>query len=183
MEANDTKIHVGISVNKKKTPRIRVTNYRYNSKNANILSLELTIYKNRTQFCLVKYKPNSREITYTSIFSCLQNLADEYKIEKMEWPDNDDIFEMCDMHEFIKAGNTSLNGLHIYVTKQAKMIYDDGEKHEIMKKFHVDDSNGQHCGQKKLYAKLRDEFYWRYMTRDIAKFTRNCSVCMQSKEN
>lgn len=116
MEAGDTKIHVDIGVNRKKTPRIRVTNYRYSNKNAKILSLELTIYKNRTQFCLIKCEPNSGEITYTSVFSCLQELADEEKIEKIEWPANDVIFEMCDMHEFFKAGNASLNSLHIYVT-------------------------------------------------------------------
>lgn len=182
MESNlDTKIHVGINVNRKKIPRIRVTNFII--KKDIVKSLEFTIYKDRKQFGVLKYRPNSKEVSYAPVFLLLQKLADEEKFNKLEWPANDFIFETCQMHKFIETGNEILTDLHIYITKNAKLVFNDEEKHEIMIKLHVDSSNGQHCGQKKLYAKIKDEFYWRNMTRDIAKFVRNCSLCMQNREN
>lgn len=40
---------------------------------------------------------------------------------------------------------------------------------------------GGHCGQKKLYAKIRERFYWHYLTRDVAEFVRNCERCKRTK--
>lgn len=55
------------------------------------------------------------------------------------------------------------------------------KKNALMKLFHTDKIMGGHCGQKKLYAKLRSEYYWKGMTRDIAKYVQNCEKCLVNK--
>lgn len=176
----EEKVHVGVNINKKKTAKIRVTNHRRN-KHGIITSLDLTIYQNHKPFCLTRMGPN--QIRLTLIFLELQDLSNKKNIKKLQWPSNDFMFKICDINEFIKAGNMVLNSLQIYVTESEKLVISDKEKQDIMKKFHVDAATGEHCGQKKLFAKIRDEFYWRYMTFDIARFVKNCNVCMEAKES
>ena len=50
-----------------------------------------------------------------------------------------------------------------------------------MEIYHNDPILRGHCGQKKLYAKLKTKYYWKKMTRDIAKFGRNCEKCILNK--
>lgn len=52
---------------------------------------------------------------------------------------------------------------------------------EILQKFHCDELYGGHNGQKRLYAKLRSEFYWARMTIDTAKFVNECHTWKVSK--
>lgn len=40
---------------------------------------------------------------------------------------------------------------------------------------------GGHSGQKRLYAKLRENFYWKGMVKDIAEMVKNCSKCQSNK--
>lgn len=180
METDDTKVHVNVGINRKKICTVRVTSIITNRYNK-VVSMDITIYKNHKQFNVIKFRPENQKITYKDMFIRLQEMADEHGITRMELPANDKLFEMCDMNEIIEVGNRSLSNLHIYITKEITRIFNDEEKHEIMLKFHVDPSNGQHCGHKKLFAKIRDEFYWRYMTRDIAKFIRECTKCIARK--
>lgn len=53
----------------------------------------------------------------------------------------------------------------------------------FLKKFHDDPVYGGHTGQKKLYAKLRQNFYWKHMTKDIAKYVRACENCKLNKHS
>lgn len=88
------------------------------------------------------------------------------------------------MHEFKKCGNDMLKrhkSLSISIIKPPKVIDSDQEKLDILKKFHDDPVYGGHTGQKKLYAKLRKNFYWKHMTKDIAKFIRKCENCKLNK--
>lgn len=50
-----------------------------------------------------------------------------------------------------------------------------------MEKFHNDSLFGGHLGQKKLYAKLGNNYYWRRMTKDIAQFIEKCENCRDNK--
>lgn len=181
----DTKIHIGTSVNKKKTPKLRCTKFEaridYDTGYYDVLFLELTIYQNHKKLISVQLRKETQKITLTLIFQTLEKIANENNIDKMEYPDNDVLLKKSGMVDFVQAGNSLLNSLHIYVTKSPKHVCDVKEQQQIIATHHVDTTSDQHCGQKKLYAKIRDNFYWRYMTRDIAKFVRNCSVCMQAK--
>lgn len=53
-------------------------------------------------------------------------------------------------------------------------VYEPIHAGEILNRYHNDKLFGCHCGQKRPYAKIRSEFYWPNMTRDVAKFVNNC---------
>lgn len=182
MESTEIKVYEGIINNRKeKTPKIRLTNMKI--QNNVFMLVEFTIYKNHKKFVSITLKHEVERITIKSVFSNLERETSKFLVEKLEWPNNDKNFEICTMEIFKMMGNNTLNNLKIYITKEPKKIYDGNEKEKIMKRNHVNISTGEHCGQKKLFAIIRDEFYWRNMTRDIAQFVRNCGVCEQSRGN
>lgn len=78
-------------------------------------------------------------------------------------------------------GNKLLNQLTISIIKPPKVITDASEKMALLEKFHNDPLFGGHAGQKKLYAKLRNNYYWKAMTKDVAKFIQNCENCRVNK--
>lgn len=50
-----------------------------------------------------------------------------------------------------------------------------------MQIYHNDPLLEGHCGQKKLYTSIRTKYFWRKMTKDIAKFVQNCKLCCLNK--
>ena len=88
---------------------------------------------------------------------------------------------MCKISEFKNAANKILKNLQINLIKTPKTIDNDEEKKNLIQKFHCDEIYGGHFGLKKTYAKLKEHFYWRDMSRDIAKFVRNCHICKLAK--
>lgn len=62
-----------------------------------------------------------------------------------------------------------------------KIVKYENEKQNLLEKFHCDPIFGGHAGQKKLLEKLRGNYYWKNMTRDIANFVQKCQKCQMCK--
>lgn len=114
-------------------------------------------------------------------FSKLEKLANNLKITKLQWPINDAIFDYCTITHFKAAGKEFLNNLEIILIENPKLITNEEEKFNILNNFHNNPIFGGHTGQKKLFAKLRANYYWKNMSRDVAKFVRNCPKCTVNK--
>lgn len=54
---------------------------------------------------------------------------------------------------------------------------------KLIEKYHNDELYGGHHGQKKVYAKLRQNFFWKNMARDVANYVKNCTLCKLSNPN
>lgn len=121
------------------------------------------------------------KITLTTIFSALQSLAKDRKLKNLQISRNDNIFKLCTIEDFKTVGNRVLKNLTISIIKPPKVVVDASEKLKLMEKFHNDPLFGGHAGQKKLYAKLRNNFYWKRMTKDIAQFIQKCENCRVNK--
>lgn len=48
-----------------------------------------------------------------------------------------------------------------------------------MKIYHNDPILGDHCGRKKLYAKIRTKYFWKNITKYV--FVKNCNKCNLNK--
>lgn len=59
--------------------------------------------------------------------------------------------------------------LQIILVTPPKQITNEQEKLALIEKFHTDPLVGGHCGQKKLYTKLRSYYYLKNTLKDIAK--------------
>lgn len=109
------------------------------------------------------------------------NKKKQITIEKIRIEKGDPIFEKYSIEYFKKVGNKVLKEIEIIIFEQPKEITENDKKLEIMSNYHKDRVIGGHCGSRKLYAKIRDLYYWKNMTRDIAKFVKECRDCLLSK--
>lgn len=123
----------------------------------------------------------NEKFSLEKILSKLQAKAVDLKINKIQWPTNDEIFLFYSMNEFKNECHKLLNDLHISLVRQPRVIESNEEKLDLITSFHNDPVFGGHCGQKKLYAKLRSNFYWKGMTRDVANFIKKCEKCRLNK--
>lgn len=142
----------------------------------------MNIYQNHRVILNIFIENTANEkLTIKSIFSKLEKAAVRLNIKRIQWPENDYIFQVCDYDDFKLACQNDLNTLQVILTTPTKKISNDEEKQDIMTQYHNDPLYGGHCGQKKLYAKLRSQFYWKNMSRDVAKFVQNCHKCQINK--
>lgn len=58
-----------------------------------------------------------------------------------------------------KACISQLKKLQIALVRTPQKITDENEKIRLMTEYHTHKNFGGHCGQKKLYANLRYEFF------------------------
>lgn len=119
----------------------------------------------------------NEKISVEKILSKLQLYAIDKNLNKFQWPTVDEIFVYCSLHEFKEACESQFTKLQISLVKKPTVIKSEEEKLELMTNFHNDPVFGGHFGQKKLYAKLRSNFYWKGMSGDVARFVKNCDKC------
>lgn len=164
----------------KNIPRMKTT--AINARSNELASIQLGAYiKHKKIFEIKNENSVNEKLTLKTIFSKLQKAAESNNIRKLQWPLNDKIFEMCNIEEFKYACRNDLNNLQIILCRPPKTISNPEEKLRILEQFHDDPLYGGHCGQKKLYAKIRSNFYWKGLTRDIAKYVKNCMKCQLNK--
>lgn len=123
----------------------------------------------------------NEKLALESVLSKVQKEANNHNVTKLQWPLNDEIFSYCTVNEFKNACEKILRNLQIKLIRRPKTVINDDEKVDLMSTFHENPIFGGHSGQKKLYAKLRGSYYWKGMTRDIAKFVKKCAKCQVNK--
>lgn len=96
----------------------------------------------------------------------------------VKWPLNDKIFTIVNITQFKHACNAVLKNFKIILNEPQKTIT---EKTRLMTMFHDHPIVGGHCGRNKLLAKLREKYYWKGISRDLAIFVKNCQKCRANK--
>lgn len=94
---------------------------------------------------------------------------------------NDVIFKICSIEEFKNISNKEHTNLTVTLTKLPEIIKEEEQKLQLLDFYHNDPLYGGHCGQKRLYAKLKAIFHWKNMSKDVALFVRNCKKCVLNK--
>lgn len=164
----------------KQTPRVRITNVKMDKHN-NPIQITLHAFKHHKKIFQIILE--NEKVTLNELLSTLQLEARKFNINIIEWPLHDIIFNMCTIQEFKKTSNNILKHLQIKLIQTPTIVENKQMRENLLNKFHTDELYGGHCGSKKLYAKIKDQFYWRNMTRDIANLVKNCHICKLSKPN
>ena len=140
-------------------------------------------YKNHRKIFEIEFvhKNVNEKFPLEQILSSLEKMATSHKHSTLQWPMNDVFFTAYNLNEFKDISEKTLNNLRISLISPVEKIDDANKKIEIMTKFHNDPVVGGHMGQKKLYEKIRSQFYWKNMSREIAKFVNNCDKCKVNK--
>lgn len=180
-EMNDVRIIENLNAGfQKRVPRIKVT--KVTVENNIITHLIGAIYQNHSKVLsiMLPEKPHEK-ITLQKLMTVLEIGAKNHGLAKIQWPLTDRIFKYCNINEFKEIANETLKTLTIELITLPKKITDANEKHEILKRFHEDIIYGGHCGQKRMYANIRNKYFWPKMTHDVAKYVRACKICKLTK--
>lgn len=164
-----------------KVPRIKTKSVTISKKTGKVVAIELKMYQKHVkmyQLNLVNEKAN-----LTNLFSKLRDAAKRIGTQKLQISRQDLIFSKLTIDSFKKVGNKVLKPITMQIIKPAKLVVDATEKLDLIRKFHDDPLFGGHAGQKRLYAKLRNDYFWKGMTRDVAKYVQNCENCKLNKHH
>lgn len=183
-EQNDTTIQTRVyeETHNGLIPRVtRAKLTKISTQGSKIKSLTVAVYKNHKLIfnCKISATKNG-EIKMTDVLAKLDQMAASYELNKIQWPIYDKMFNIVNIDDFLEACKI-LKNIEIVVIHRPPRISSAEEKSEILKKFHNDELYGGHCGQKRMYAKLREQFYWPRMSQDIARYVKQCHVCKLTK--
>lgn len=165
----------------KSIPRIRSMIYRNNFDER--FQMGFNVYQSHRKIASMKFDETlvDGEINMDYVLSTLNEIAIDQKIKRIQWHIDDVIFTYVSMEHFKQACQRVIKGLQIVLIRRPITVNDESEKIRLMTDFHDNPVLGGHCGQKRLYAKLRSRFYWRNMPNDVAKFVKSCSKCQVTK--
>lgn len=166
----------------KTNPRVRITNCKLNDSGIPLL-ITLCAFQNHRKIFELKFGLDNEKVTLNIFLSKLQCEASAMNIKLIEWPLHDIIFKMCTINKFKAASNDILTDLQINLVKSPIIVENVEERENILKKFHCDELFGGHSVKKNVFAKIKDHYHWRNMSRDIAKFVSNCHTCKLSQPN
>lgn len=94
---------------------------------------------------------------------------------------NESIFQKISIDEFKTSGNLSLSTLQLTLVNPIKTIYDTNERSNIIQRNHDDPIFGGHPGTKRLLAKLKHQFTWKNMYKDVKDYVGKCQKCQLAK--
>lgn len=142
--------------------------------------LILLVYQAHRKFFEVRTIVN-KKLNFESVLLTLQRATIDNNIKEIQWPTDDEIFHHVKGEQFNTICLNTLTNLRVALVKRQKHLTDTNEINKLIEKYHNDALLGGHCGYNKLYAKLRSEFHWKNMTKDIKTYTKNCQQCILNK--
>lgn len=156
----------------KKIPRVRCENEK--------LLCAFLKKKKIIRINLEEFTVNGK-LALEPILSKIEKDADSLNYLKIQWPLNDILFKHVSIVNFKEACEKVLKKLQIILINPPITVKNKDEKLDILKNFHSDPLYGGHCGQKKMYANIRSKYFWKFMSKDVAKYVKQCQNCMVNK--
>lgn len=165
--------------NYNKTPRIKLITKNKQGKTRYFTA----VYKKHKKIFEIEMPDFSHDdsTAIQLLLSQLEEKFEELSIQKVHICQNDDLFRFFPVQNFKHVGNNVLHSIRILISNNAKLIDNEEEKTSIMRQMHEDPIDGGHCGQRRLYAKIRTKYFWNYMLKDIQSFVRKCHKCQINK--
>jgi Retroviral aspartyl protease./Reverse transcriptase (RNA-dependent DNA polymerase)./Integrase core domain. len=94
---------------------------------------------------------------------------------------SDDIFKMFNIEVFKQTANATLTKLSVAIIPPVRPISSTNEKLKLFKMFHNDPVHGGHCGVYRLYSKLKSQYKWHNMLKDVKDYVSKCKTCTLNK--
>ncbi len=116
-----------------------------------------------------------------AVFERLEREMTPYKINELALRKDDDIFEHFYYTTVVKYAEESFNKLKLVITQPIKLVDNEEEKKCILQEYHDSPIFGGHCGQTRLLYKIRSQYRWKGMTKDVRDYVRTCRKCQINK--
>lgn len=142
--------------------------------------MSMIIYKGRKQMFKINVKLTNHAILKEALLS-LENTAVRYNLKSIRLSLDDLIFRYVSTQDFKNVCNETLTVLQIILIRSRMQVLEKDKQLELLTFFHNDKIFGGHSGQKRLYARLRSQYTWKNMRKDVARFVKGCSKCQLTK--
>jgi len=149
---------------------------------SNCVTLDI-ISKNKRRIATKRFKIEKPydEQKLHDILSYLAMLADNISLYKFRIYSTDYIFKLFNLNSFKSKANDILAKLSVAVVSPVRPIASGNEKQRLLKLFHDDPIHGGHCGINRLYLKLKAQYAWKNMLRDVKNYIKSCKSCALNK--
>lgn len=128
--------------------------------------------------------PFVEEVSFTKrLLSELNNKADELGVNRMRLFVNEEIFREISINKFKEIGNAThmLKNLKIVLLDPLRNVTNAKEKEELIKRYHEDPIIGGHLGVRKVLSRLRANYTWKGMSRQVKRYIGSCGKCQMNK--
>lgn len=115
------------------------------------------------------------------ILSQLQSKTDQHNIKKCAVKDSDELFTFYTAQQVKAIANKLLKSLNIMIIPSPTYVRSEEEQKYLVEIYHNNLLVGGHPGKKRLYAKLKQKYTWKNMSRDVAEFVESCNDCLLNK--
>lgn len=145
--------------------------------------------------CIVTYKKKiiiefdlnefikNESLKLTSVLMKLENETKKKKIDKLKLGLGDPILECVSARTLKEIGNQILKELKIALTSKILQVTQENEKLELIKKYHDSPLLGGHSGIRRTYNKLKSNYSWYNMFKQIKNYIAKCEKCQKNKRN
>lgn len=149
----------------------------YNSNNYNIelRANNKTLGKFKTSF------PVESQDYLKDFFVWIDTQSAKWGLAKIKMYDNNLLLATFPKKTFIETGSNILKHSSIAIIKQPKFISNKLEQENIIKLNHDHPIFGGHVGRKRLHAKIRQNYIWPNLVRDVATHVKKCHQCQTNK--
>lgn len=117
----------------------------------------------------------------SEIFAEINKISAGYSVEQFKILSNDNIFTLCTKELFKQMGNELLKEASIIITKPLIFVSDQNERERLLNLYHNNAIFGGHVGTQRMQAKLKQQYTWPYMNREIANLVNSCHECRVNK--
>lgn len=120
-------------------------------------------------------------VDLNQVLHAIESKANRLKIDKVQLSLNDNIFTEFSVIDFKNKARNELKRMKIALTPSVTYVSDREYVLKLLQKYHDDPMHGGHAGVKRLYKKLRLNYFWPGMLTDISNFVKSCEFCQTNK--
>lgn len=148
---------------------------------ANNLNIEITAHNREKLGTFESKLPFESHDSLREFFQWVDKVSINRDSHKLKIYENNLLFSIFSKQMFINTGLDILKNTCIAIIKQPKYVQDKQEREHIIQLNHDHPIFGGHVGRKRLQAKIRQNYIWPHMSRDIANHVNTCHKCQSSK--
>lgn len=118
--------------------------------------MKISAYQNKKKRVFELRTSINERLSLQSILFALKGAMHKNKIKNLQWPINDEFFKYFSANLMTNEVLRIFKDGKIILIKPVTVITDVHQQEKLLDDNHNDRTRGGHCGQKRLYAKLRE---------------------------
>lgn len=150
-------------------------------KKHNNINIEIRAHNRTTLGKFLCTHPENSTEYLQEFFAWIDHMSSKWGLAKIKMYENNLLFSLFPKNTFVDIGRNILKNSTIAIIKQPTFVKSPHEREKIIIFNHDHPIFGGHVGKKRLHAKIRQNYIWPNMVRDVADHVRKCHKCQTNK--